>query len=179
MRALVIIKSFFNVFLFLIFPMALLMLIVAAVMMVDRQGAYVRLQNVLQEEVLVERAIVRRCYEEDRFCFAEFTDQLGWERYGRLDWYYSPRGFQDQLAVLEAGDEITIRYAGDWIEDQVILADRFDDFLRYRGHWIEMGGIGGVSWLILILHPEIMLFMLVDDMGALIDQKWKRRTGVK
>jgi len=177
--ALLVVKRFVNVLLLLISPMALLMLIVAVIMFLDTHGAYRRRVQALEEVPLTAEAAVASCYEDDHYCFAEFTDVRGRERYGKLDWRYYSKEVVAELSTLTRGDVVTVRYASDWYESEVMLAEHYEAFLNYRGYVYEMGGVALVSWAILILHPEVMLFALVDDIGARVDGKWKRMTGLK
>lgn len=168
-----------NVFLLLISPMALLMLIVAIIMLLDYQGAHHRQRRALEEITLTTTATIASCYEEDRYCYAEFTDVHGRERYGRLDWRYYYPAVAAELATLSRGDTVSVRYANEPYENDIVLAEYYDAFATYRGYLYEMGGIALVSWLILILHPEIMLVALVDDIGAHVDRKWNRILGLE
>jgi hypothetical protein len=77
---------------------------------------------------------------------------------------------------MDRGDTIYVRFAQRERENEIILAEHYDDFTNYKGHLIETGSIALVSWVILILHPEIMLFSLVDNLGSIFDAKWKRMT---
>lgn len=164
----------FDVLLLLISPLALLMVIVALVMLVDTWGTHNRLRQTLEEVPLTIQAEIASCYPEDGYCFTTFVDQQGRERYEKLDWrYYSPDIHAD-LESLERGDLIQVRYPDDWGENEVILAEFYDDFQQYRGYLYDMGSIALVSWLVLIRHPEVLLFTLVDEIGAYFDAKWNR-----
>jgi hypothetical protein len=164
----------FDVLLLLISPLALLMVIVALVMLVDTWGTHNRLRQALEEVPLTVQADVASCYPEDGYCFTTFVDQRGRERYGKLNWrYYSPEVRAD-LEALERGDQVLVRYPDDWGENEVILAGDYHDFQEYRGYFYDMGIVGLVSWFILIRHPEVLLFTLVDEIGAYFDTKWNR-----
>ena len=172
------IKKFVNIFLWLISPLAFLMLIVAIIMLMDFQGKHHRQRAALEEEPLVATATITSCFPEERFCYAEFTDITGRERHGRLDWRYYSNVMQLDLKSLGQWDRISVRYARDKYADDIVLANHYGAFLTYRGYYFDMGGIALVSWGILMLHPEIMLIALVKDLETYIDKKWNRITGL-
>lgn len=165
-----------NVLLMLISPLALLMLIVALIMFLDYQGAHQRQIKALEAAPRTTTATISSCYDEDEYCYAEFIDAAGRERYGKLDWRYYAEPVQAELAEMERGDPVVVRYAHDQYENDIVLAQQYDAFVHYKGYMYEMGGIAAVSWAILILHPEVMLYALVDDIGTHFDNKWQRMT---
>ena len=169
-------KQYTNVFLMAISPMALLMLIVAFIMFLDYYGEHQRLQETLDEAVLTTTATITSCYNDNRRCYAEFTDIQGNERYGTLNWKYYPRTVADKLANFERGATVQIRYARQRYQNDIVLAEYYHIFLSYKGYLYEIGGIALVSWIILILHPEIMLYTLIDNLDAYMKEKWDRIT---
>jgi hypothetical protein len=165
-----------NVFLMLISPMALLMLIVALIMGIDHHGRFQRQLAALDEVPRTTTATIASCYPEERYCYANFTDTTGLERYGKLEWRYYATDVIAELETLERGDTILVRYPDDEDEEILILAEHYNAFAIYRRYISDMAWIALVSWFILFLHPEVMLYALVDDMGAYFDRKWKRMT---
>jgi len=170
-------RMFFSVLLMAISPMALLMMIVAIIMLLDYHGAHERRRRALEEVPLTTTATITNCYENEYFCFVTFTDSQGRERYGKLKWSYYPDEATAELTALTHGDVLQIRYANELYEDTVVLAEHYDAFRNYKGYLYETGGIALVSWIILILHPEIMLLALIDDIGTHVDRKWNRIIG--
>ena len=165
-----------NVFLLVISPMALLMLLVALLMFPDHHRTHRRRIEALEAVPLTVAATIRMCEDNSHYCYAEFTDAEGHDRYGKLEWTYYAKPVKAELAKLERGDKIVVRYAHDQYVDDIVPAQQYDAFLHYKGYMYEMGGIAAVSWTILILHPEVMLYALVDDIGTHFDDKWQRMT---
>jgi hypothetical protein len=165
-----------NVFLMLISPMALLMLIVGLIMGIDHHGRFQRQLAALEEVPRTTTATIASCYPDERYCYANFTDTTGLERYGKLEWRYYDANVIAKLETLERGDNLLVRYSDDEDEHILILAEHYDAFAIYRRYISDMAWIVLVSLVILILHPEVMLYALVDDMGAYFDRKWKRMT---
>jgi hypothetical protein len=171
------IPRLFNVFMMLISPMVYLLLIVGFIMMLDTIGSHRRLVEKLEEVPHSTDVVITSCYEEGHYCFADFVDENGIKRYGKLDWRYYPEDTANWLATLERDDVVRVRYADYRFEDNVVLAEYYGHFLNYKGHLVQNGGIILVCWLILIIHPEVLLFSLVENMGSTVDTKWKRMTG--
>lgn len=165
-----------NVFLMLISPMALLMLIVGLIMGIDYHGRLQRQLAALEEVPRTTTATIASCYPDERYCYANFTDTTGLERYGKLEWRYYAEDVIDKLEALERGDTILVRYADDEYENILILAEHYDAFPIYRRNISDMISIVLVSLFILFLHPEVMLYALVDDMGAYFNRKWQKMT---
>jgi hypothetical protein len=163
-----------NIFLMLISPMVLILLIVGFVMLLDTIGTQRRLIERLEEVPLTTSAVISFCYAEERYCFSDFVDENGIERYGKLDWRYYSDETTAWLASLDRDDVVEVRYAAYQYEDNIVLVEEYDRFLDYKGHLYQNGGIMLVSWFILMLHPEALLFSLVDDLGSAVDEKMKR-----
>ncbi len=157
-------------------PMALLMLIVGFLMTLDARSAHRRFQEALETEVLTAEAEIASCYHDEGFCYAQYVDVSGEDRYDRLDLGYYPAPIREKLDRLERGDVVEVRYSLDPYETGIVIAENYQDFLTYWGYLADMVGIMAVSWFILVLHPEIMLLALIDDVGKLSDSKWKRMT---
>jgi len=171
-----IILKFFNVLLMAISPMALLMLIVGFLMTLDARSAHRRLQEALEKVVLTAEAEIASCYPDEAFCYAQYVDVSGEERYDRLDLGYYPDSIREKLGRLERGEQVEVRYSLDPYETGIVFAEYYQDFVTYWGYYADMVGIMLVSWFILVLHPEVMLITLVEDIGKLSDSKWKRMT---
>jgi len=171
------IPRLFNVFLMLISPMVYLLLIVGFIMTLDTIGSHRRMVEKLEEVPHTTEAVITSCYEDGRYCFVEFVDENGIERYGKLDWIYYPEDTTDWLATLERDDVVNVRYADYRFEENVVLVEYYARFLNDKSHLIQNGGIVLVCWLILIIHPEVLLVLLTDNMGKTVDIKWKRITG--
>ena len=170
------IKAFIDVLLLAISPMALLMLIVVVIMLPDNYGAHRRLREALEKTPQTAMATITNCYEEDRYCSAGCVDTDGQEHYCKLDWRYYPEEIRVGLARLERGDMVTVRFAPQAPNGEVVLAEHYEVFTEYKGYLYDLGIVGLVCWGILILHPEIMLFSLVDNFNQVLDTKWKRMT---
>ncbi|MBN1264723.1 MAG: hypothetical protein JXA25_04470 [Anaerolineales bacterium] len=166
-----------DLFLMAISPMVLLLLIVGVIMMMDTIGAHRRLLEKLEEVPHTTGARITSCYPEEYFCFADFIDENGIDRYGKLEWRYYSEETTARLVTLKRDDIIEVRYADYRFEDHIVLAAEYDNFLIYKGHIIQNGGIILGCWLILILHPEVMLVTLVDNLRTIVDKKWKRKMG--
>ena len=122
--------------------------------------------------------MISGCYEENRYCFADYIDTAGLERYGKLDWRYYPEEVVSELMLLQRGEMVEVRYAEQAYENNVILMDQYDAFINYKGYLVDAAGIVLVCWIILILHPEVMLFSLVEDINLILQDKWRRVTKI-
>jgi hypothetical protein len=176
-RVILLILRIFNVFLMIISPMALLMLIVGFLMTLDARSTHRRLQDALDAEVRTVEAEIASCYPEEGFCYAQYVDVSGEDRYDRLDLGYYPDMIRERIGQLERGDVVEVRYSLDRYETEIVIAEYYQEFATCKGYYADMVGIMAVSWFILVLHPEIMLVALVDDVGKVTDPKWKRITG--
>jgi hypothetical protein len=154
-------------------PIALLLFIVGFIMLLDNHNAYQRLRGRLEQAPLTSTATISFCAEESQYCFADFTDSLGRERFGKIEWKYYPAEATAGLEGLEPGDQISIRYASYQYEERVVLAQYYPAFLGYKGYYYEEGGIMLACWLVLLFFPEIMLYGLVDDISSLVKSKWQ------
>ena len=172
----VVAAKLFDVLLWLISPLALLMLIVGMITFLDRWGTHRRLRLALEEDYLVASATISWCYQDGGYCYTDFTDEQGRERYGKLDWRFYSKAVRAELSELDRGQTVLVRYASDEFEDDLVLAEHYHAFLHYRGYIYDTVGLALASWLILIRHPEVMLLALVDDLGPRVDEKWKRMT---
>ncbi len=163
-----------HIFLWAISPMAALLLIVALIAGLDQGGAHRLLRSRLEANPQTAAAVISGCHPDSGYCFADFVDSQNQQRYGVLQWRYYAEDIQTKIMNLPRGTVIQVRYAAEIYENQVVLADHFQEFYEFKGHIYDVIGLGAISWVILMLHPETLLFMLVPDMGARIEQKWKR-----
>ncbi|MBN1303066.1 MAG: hypothetical protein JXA13_01425 [Anaerolineales bacterium] len=163
LKAILFTKKFVSLLLMAISPMALLMLIVAIIMFFDDYGSHQRMIIALDEVPLTATAVISSCYPEDRYCYVQFSDQSGRERFEKLDWRYYPEASVQESKTLTTGDQVIVRYANQLYASESVLAGNYQEFLDYRGYYYEMGGIALVCWVNLILYPEVMLFALVED----------------
>lgn len=167
-------KAVFDMLLLAISPMVLMLLIVAVIMLPDNYGAHRRLREALEKTPQTAIATITNCHEEDRYCFADCIDINGQEYYCKLDWRYYPEEIRAGLARLEQGDKVTVRFAPQAHDNEVVLAEYYEVFTEYKGYLYDLGITGLVCWGILILNPEILFFSLVDNLKQVVDAKWKR-----
>jgi hypothetical protein len=143
-------------------------------MFLDNFGTHQRLVEELEQTPLTATATITGCYQENRYCFANFFDSQGQERFGKLDWRYYPEEVVSELILLQRGNLIEVRYAEQIYENNVILVNQYDSFLNDKGYFYDAIGIALACWIILMIHPEVMLFSLVDDMNVILQNKWEK-----
>jgi hypothetical protein len=168
------IKQIANIILLIMSPMAVFMLIVAFLVGLEQGGLHRELRQELTAQKLTAPATITNCYPDSGYCFAEFIDHQGNERYGTLEWRYYDDVTKAEIMAFDSGKQIEVHYATPLYENSLVLSDQFDVFYAYKGHYYNAARIIIISWAILMLHPEVLLFALVPDIEKKIGQKWQR-----
>ncbi len=154
-------RQFFDVLLALISPLALIMFLVGCIVLVDKYGAHLGQLRRMESLGRITEAVVDFGSPEHDWVFVDYLDGTE-ERSGVLEMRYYPAETWD---LMQPGATIQIRCLPMTTRgsDRVVLANRFDDFRRYRAYLQPDALILlGFSWVVFLFKPQLLYAGLVD-----------------
>lgn len=143
--------GWWNILLYFLSPLALLLVVVCIIAFLDRVGQHNRLVNLMSTRGAIVEATVSRLDPEKGLVFLDYRLD-GEERIGLLYTRYYP----DALDVLAPGNQILARVDRSGVEALAVWEDRFSQFRGYLGFATDLAVIFAAGWLVLVLRPEIL-----------------------
>ncbi len=160
------ILRFFDSFVLILSPIAILFFLLGAVMLPIELRSHPAMVKDLAAEGVVAEAVVDYIYDDGKIHF-EFLDQEGDERYEILDpIYYTPEVRQ----TLQLDSVHTIRYMPRY-EHSPVLEDYFNQVRAYRKDLSGLYFLLGTSWFILIIRPDFLYIGYIEDWDALFKRR--------
>jgi hypothetical protein len=132
-------------------PLAILMVIVAVIVLLDRAGEHAQFLNAMHTHGRVVDGQVSGVEREDALIFVRYIDG-GQEETGLLYTKYYP----EALNMLNEGQALRIRFDPHDVDRNLVWEDHFSAVENYWGYAVDSGLMLLIGWLIVVIHPEFL-----------------------
>jgi len=147
-------------------PFALILVIVACLVLVERGTALARQMRHLETDGARVRATVARGYSPGSELLAlAWTDASGRETYDVIRVAHYP---SEAYEHLRKGDRVDILYVPDSENSGAVLTAHLDHYRRPRTHYGDVLVMLLCAWVPLAIRPDILYLGLIDDLAGLI-----------
>ncbi len=152
--------SFLDMLCFAISPLAVIWFLIFAIVTLDELGQYVQFKRSIERDGVVTRGTWSGVESDDVYAIVSFTRrENGYESVAIPLEYYSP----DTLLHFVEGQVVEVRYTFPPAHEMKgVLLNAYDEFDRYTGFITDKLWALGLGWLVLIIHPEWLLWGLVE-----------------
>ncbi len=141
--------------------LTIILMVVIAIVFLERHGDHRRFVTALEHEGRVAIATVDFVSEKNNWVDVYYQDEAGQNRYGRLEMHYYPEGAWEGL---ERNAEVEIRYLPESSRHagEVVLADRLTRVRTHLGHIRDLLYAGAGCLLLIIYKPQPLFFGFVE-----------------